>query len=315
MYCNKPSVNALLKTRCEVQSAMGKKDKLSRDPVSQHRKDEKKKLAAKMKKERTERKEAKFQTDPRALQLEIDKLRSTADLRQAGGSTAKMEAKIEELIAVKAESERRRAAEGLDEDAAPAQSEVTLDLSAITGVKRKARAPAPAPARAASSAPAGMTSAEAAAEAAAMGAGPSSFAPPYAAAAAAATAAAAAVTSAVAAAAAGASGAVAASGAAAVAPAALGRTGAVPSAVAGAVPGAAPSAVPGAQLGTVQGPGAWTQALPEGWRQTAAPDGRTYYYHAATKATSWKRPGARRPPRRHSPRFPAARLKAPCAPK
>ncbi|EOD18034.1 hypothetical protein EMIHUDRAFT_49843, partial [Emiliania huxleyi CCMP1516] len=28
------------------------------------------------------------------------------------------------------------------------------------------------------------------------------------------------------------------------------------------------------------------------WREAVAPDGRAYYYHAATKATSWTRPVA-----------------------
>ena len=32
--------------------------------------------------------------------------------------------------------------------------------------------------------------------------------------------------------------------------------------------------------------------LPEGWKATKAPDGRFYYYHAATKKTQWTRPQA-----------------------
>eukprot|EP00962_Isochrysis_galbana_P000028 scaffold9_cov97-Isochrysis_galbana.AAC.1 len=130
---------------------MGKKDKLSLDPVAQHRKDEKKKLAAKMKKQRDERKEAKFQLDPKSLQAEIDKVRSHAELRQAGGSTARLQAKIDELTSIKEEAERRRAAqvESQPEAATAGQREVSLDLSAILG-KRKAPAAAPAPAPAAS---------------------------------------------------------------------------------------------------------------------------------------------------------------------
>ena len=33
-------------------------------------------------------------------------------------------------------------------------------------------------------------------------------------------------------------------------------------------------------------------ALPAGWKETATPDGRTYYYHAATRRTSWEVPSA-----------------------
>ena len=32
--------------------------------------------------------------------------------------------------------------------------------------------------------------------------------------------------------------------------------------------------------------------LPEGWMATSAPDGRVYYFHAATRETSWTRPVA-----------------------
>ena len=32
--------------------------------------------------------------------------------------------------------------------------------------------------------------------------------------------------------------------------------------------------------------------LPAGWKETKAPDGRTYFYHAETKKTSWTRPTA-----------------------
>ena len=33
-------------------------------------------------------------------------------------------------------------------------------------------------------------------------------------------------------------------------------------------------------------------ALPPGWRECRAPDGRTYYYHTATRQTQWKPPVA-----------------------
>ena len=45
--------------------------------------------------------------------------------------------------------------------------------------------------------------------------------------------------------------------------------------------GAAPAAPPPAPA-----------ALPAGWKETATPDGRTYYYHAATRRTSWEVPSA-----------------------
>jgi len=33
------------------------------------------------------------------------------------------------------------------------------------------------------------------------------------------------------------------------------------------------------------------QPLPAGWKQAKAADGRVYYFHTATKATQWTRPG------------------------
>ena len=251
---------------------MGKKDKgLCRDPVSQHRKDEKKLQAKKMKKERTERKEARFNENPLTLQLEIDRLSNRAELLQAGGSTAKTQAKIEELIAVKVEAERRRAAdaEANGDDAAPAQPEILLDMSAITGVKRKkpARESLPSQDAAAASgktsrqeAAAGKKSAEAAA------AGSSDFAPPYAP-----TAASAATT------ATHDSRHPSRTAAVAAAAAAAAETAAAAAATASAAASAAYAAASG---------------LPEGWRPAKAPDGRTYYYHAATKATRWTFPVA-----------------------
>ena len=108
---------------------MGKKDKLAMDPVSAHRKEEKKKLAAKIKKQRDERKEAQYKADPKALQSEINKLKSRQDLREASGTNAKIKAKIESLSTIKDESERRRKADAEEEAQRPAAPEVTLDLS------------------------------------------------------------------------------------------------------------------------------------------------------------------------------------------
>ena len=55
-------------------------------------------------------------------------------------------------------------------------------------------------------------------------------------------------------------------------------TAAAPAVAAAAQPGAA-AAAPSA-------------ALPPGWRECRAPDGRTYYYHTATRQTQWKPPVA-----------------------
>ena len=40
-------------------------------------------------------------------------------------------------------------------------------------------------------------------------------------------------------------------------------------------------------------------ALPEGWSSAVSPDGRTYFYHAATRTTQWKPPAA--PPAEAAP--------------
>ena len=60
---------------------------------------------------------------------------------------------------------------------------------------------------------------------------------------------------------------------------------------------AAPPAAAAAQDGVAaaqQGAAAATPAtaLPPGWRECRAPDGRTYYYHTATRQTQWKPPVA-----------------------
>ena len=86
------------------------KEKLSLSGVDKWRKDEKKKLAKKIKKERDERKETKLNQDPQALKQELDRLRGVAQGREAAGSNAQMKRKIDELAAVHAEAEKRAAA-------------------------------------------------------------------------------------------------------------------------------------------------------------------------------------------------------------
>ena len=131
---------------------MGKKER-NHDPNQAYRKEQKKLEAKKLKKERDERKESQYSSDPAALQKEIDRLRHLTNLRAEAGTNAKMHAKIEELTAVKQEAERRRAEKAAQEmQFAPpgsSASSSTLDLSAITGRKRKAEA-APAEAESAS---------------------------------------------------------------------------------------------------------------------------------------------------------------------
>jgi hypothetical protein len=53
----------------------------------------------------------------------------------------------------------------------------------------------------------------------------------------------------------------------------------------------APAPAPAAPAPTPAKPAA-EAPLPEGWMATKAPDGRVYYFHAATKKTSWTRPVA-----------------------
>ena len=55
-----------------------KKDKMGLHPADQHRKDEKKKLLTKLKKERVAKKEAKFEADPAAIAAELTRMRNHA---------------------------------------------------------------------------------------------------------------------------------------------------------------------------------------------------------------------------------------------
>ena len=117
------------------------KDKLSMSGVDQWRKDEKKKLAKKIKKERDQRKEAKFEADPQQMKQEIERLRALTQTREAQGTNAQMKRKLENAIAIHAEQEKRQAAKKeLQADFAPpgqpAQQEQFMDISAITGIKQ-----------------------------------------------------------------------------------------------------------------------------------------------------------------------------------
>ena len=113
-------------------------------PADQHRKDERKKELKKLKKQRDERKEAQYAADPVALQREIDRLRGLDTLRAEAGTNAKLKQKIEQLSEVKREAERRRSEAAADpEFAPPSGSSGFIDMSAITGVKRKHDAAAP----------------------------------------------------------------------------------------------------------------------------------------------------------------------------
>ena len=104
-----------------------------------------------LKKQRDERKESMLNSDPAALQKEISRLEHQAEFRAEAGANAKRQRKIDELHEVKKEAERRRADQAsefgppLEQQAAMVQtytSTGSLDLSAITGQKRKAAAPA-----------------------------------------------------------------------------------------------------------------------------------------------------------------------------
>ena len=86
------------------------KDKLSMSGVDSWRKDEKKKLAKKIKKQRDERKEARFDSDPNAIKREIDKLRSLGQTREAQGTNSHLKKKIDALSAIHAEASKRQAA-------------------------------------------------------------------------------------------------------------------------------------------------------------------------------------------------------------
>ena len=134
------------------------KEKKGLAPGDQFRREQKKVLAKKLKKERDDRKESKIALDPRVLQAEIDRLNGLQDLRESGGNNNRIIRKVEELTTFKQESERRRAEKGdteTDNARGSQAQEVFLDMSAITGIKRKlpqrtippaaAAAPRPAP--------------------------------------------------------------------------------------------------------------------------------------------------------------------------
>ena len=81
------------------------KDKLSMSGVDSWRKDEKKKLAKKIKKQRDERKEARFDSDPNAIKREIDKLRSLGQTREAQGTNSHLKKKIDGVAVVDLEQQ------------------------------------------------------------------------------------------------------------------------------------------------------------------------------------------------------------------
>ena len=59
-----------------------------------------------LKKQRDERKEAVFNSDPAALQKEISRLEHVAEFRAEAGSDAKRQRKIDALIEAKKEAEK-----------------------------------------------------------------------------------------------------------------------------------------------------------------------------------------------------------------
>ena len=122
---------------------MGKKER-SHDPNQSFRKEQKKQEAKKLKKQRDERKEAQYQQDPAQIAKEIAKLKHIDEHRaEAGGNSQRLK-KIEELVEIKKEAERRRTETAANNaEFAPPPSQTGgggggLDLSAITGRKRKA---------------------------------------------------------------------------------------------------------------------------------------------------------------------------------
>ena len=130
---------------------MGKKER-SFDPNQAHRKEQKKAEAKKLKKQRDERKEAQYKADPTQIDKELQRLKHLDEFRAEAGSNAKRTKKIEELTAVKKEAERRRAEDAAQQaQFAPPPSlgggdgggGGGLDMSAITGRKRKAEPPRP----------------------------------------------------------------------------------------------------------------------------------------------------------------------------
>ena len=100
---------ALSRSLAKPRLAMGKKDKLGLHPADQHRKDQKKKDYKKILKQRHERKEAKINMDPAMLEVELHRLRDLNEQREAGGGTAKMKRKIEEMEEIHRQSLMRQA--------------------------------------------------------------------------------------------------------------------------------------------------------------------------------------------------------------
>ena len=223
-----------------------------------------------LKKQRDERKESMLNSDPAALQKEISRLEHQAEFRAEAGANAKRQRKIDELHEVKKEAERRRADQAsefgppLEQQAAMVQtytSTGSLDLSAITGQKRKAAAPAQQAASPSSRQPDGPADVSASARAAPAQVPAAQQAAELAAARAAAV-----------------FGGVSSTHAEPPAPA-YGTNAEIIAAAEAAAATAAAAAAPPASA-----------PLPEGWKQAKHPDGRTYYYVKGTKTVQWKRP-------------------------
>lgn len=259
---------------------MAKKER-NHDPAGAQRKLDRKNELKKLKKQRLERKEQLFESDPKALKAEIARLKHLTELRAEAGTNKKMHEKIEELSAVLQEAERRRAtreAEQPSHDFAPSYSGGSLDLSAITGRKRKAAPdgePESAP-NAEAARPAAVSWAQQAAELVERRA-KAVF------------------------------GAAAASSSTAEA---------APTLYAPLYP-QHPHPTPTTQPAMASAADAHAEvpSLPSGWKQAQAPDGRTYYWYKAadgTKKTQWKRPSAE--PGAEPPAVPVADPPAPESP-
>eukprot|EP00965_Chrysotila_dentata_P104750 3459680-Pleurochrysis_carterae.AAC.1 len=156
---------------------MGRKERLGLNPADAHRKEQKKQEYKKLLKQRQEKKEAKLNSDPQELEAEAARLRELNNMREAGGArvahisiacwllvtgSSRMRKRIEELEEMKSEALRRRAAR--EEEQAKLRppgyipskpKEVSVDMSAITGIKRSRQQAAAASAPASSTATAG----------------------------------------------------------------------------------------------------------------------------------------------------------------
>ena len=100
---------SMTKRKKVAHTNMAKKER-SHDPAGAQRKLDRKNELKKFKKQRLERKEQLFESDPKALKAEIARLKHLTELRSEAGTNKKMHEKIEELSAVLQEAERRRAA-------------------------------------------------------------------------------------------------------------------------------------------------------------------------------------------------------------